>query len=71
MKLQQVINIKWDKDIVMAICIGVFGSLVALSMFFLSGYMITQSALGAPLYALMGLIVTVKLFGFIRAITKY
>lgn len=34
MKLQQVINIKWDKDIVMAICIGVFGSLVALSMFF-------------------------------------
>ncbi|EGQ4402275.1 amino acid ABC transporter ATP-binding/permease protein [Staphylococcus pseudintermedius] len=71
MKLQQVINIKWDKDIVIAICIGVFGSLVALSMFFLSGYMITQSALGAPLYALMGLIVTVKLFGFIRAITKY
>ncbi|MFH0716068.1 amino acid ABC transporter ATP-binding/permease protein [Staphylococcus delphini] len=71
MKLQQVINIKWDKDIVMAICIGVFGSLVALGMFFLSGYMITQSALGAPLYALMGLIVTVKLFGFIRAIAKY
>ncbi|PCF44322.1 amino acid ABC transporter ATP-binding/permease protein [Staphylococcus delphini] len=71
MKLQQVINIKGDKDIVMAICIGVFGSLVALGMFFLSGYMITQSALGAPLYALMGLIVTVKLFGFIRAIAKY
>lgn len=71
MKRQQVINMKWDKDIVMAICIGVFGSLVALGMFFLSGYMITQSALGAPLYALMGLIVTVKLFGFIRAITKY
>ncbi|MBZ8174186.1 amino acid ABC transporter ATP-binding/permease protein [Staphylococcus delphini] len=71
MKLQQVINIKWDKDIVMAICIGVFGTLVALGMFFLSGYMITQSALGAPLYALMGLIVTVKLFGFIRAIAKY
>ncbi|MEJ7428016.1 cysteine ABC transporter ATP-binding protein, partial [Staphylococcus haemolyticus] len=54
-----------------AICIGVLGSLVALGMFFLSGYMITQSALGAPLYALMGLIVTVKLFGFIRAIAKY
>ncbi|QHW37887.1 amino acid ABC transporter ATP-binding/permease protein [Staphylococcus ursi] len=71
MKLQQVMNIKWDKDIVIAICIGVFGSLVALGMFFLSGYMITQSALGAPLYALMGLIVTVKLFGFIRAIAKY
>ncbi len=40
-------------------------------MFFLSGYMVTQSALGAPLYALMILVVTVKLFGFLRAITRY
>ncbi|MGT2341391.1 hypothetical protein ACVPOQ_12390 [Staphylococcus aureus] len=31
----------------------------------------TQSALGAPLYALMILVVTVKLFGFLRAITRY
>ena len=40
-------------------------------MFFLSGYMVTQSALGAPLYALMVLVVSVKLFGFIRAIARY
>ncbi|MBA8771813.1 thiol reductant ABC exporter subunit CydC [Staphylococcus coagulans] len=70
-KLNQTINIKWNKDILMAIFIGVVGSAVALGMFFLSGYMITQSALGAPLFALMGLIVTVKLFGFTRAITRY
>ncbi len=70
-KLNQTINIKWNKDILMAIFIGVIGSAVALGMFFLSGYMITQSALGAPLFALMGLIVTVKLFGFTRAITRY
>jgi hypothetical protein len=42
-----------DKDLVIAIIIGIIGSLVALAMFFLSGYMVTQSALGAPLYALM------------------
>ncbi|CAD7360494.1 thiol reductant ABC exporter subunit CydC [Staphylococcus schleiferi] len=70
-KLNRTINIKWNKDILMAIFIGVVGSAVALGMFFLSGYMITQSALGAPLFALMGLIVTVKLFGFTRAITRY
>ncbi|WP_436860063.1 thiol reductant ABC exporter subunit CydC [Staphylococcus caeli] len=65
------VQIKFDRDIILAIAVGVLGSLVALSMFFLSGYMITQSALGAPLFALMVLIVSVKLFGFIRAIARY
>lgn len=60
-----------DKDLLLAIVVGVCGSLVALAMFFLSGYMVTQSALGAPLYALMILVVTVRLFGFLRAITRY
>ncbi|CDR60502.1 amino acid ABC transporter ATP-binding/permease protein [Staphylococcus schweitzeri] len=60
-----------DRDLLLAIFVGVCGSLVALAMFFLSGYMVTQSALGAPLYALMILVVTVKLFGFLRAITRY
>lgn len=40
-------------------------------MFFLSGYMVTQSALGMPIYALMILVVSVKLFGFLRAMTRY
>jgi len=65
------IQMKFDRDIILAIIVGVLGSLVALSMFFLSGYMITQSALGAPLFALMILIVSVKLFGFVRAIARY
>lgn len=60
-----------DKDLVIAIIIGIIGSLVALAMFFLSGYMVTQSALGGPLYALMVLVVSVKLFGFLRAIARY
>ncbi len=65
------IQFKIDKDLVIAIAIGVVGSLVALAMFFLSGYMVTESALGAPLYALMVLVVSVKLFGFLRAISRY
>ncbi|MBO1198861.1 thiol reductant ABC exporter subunit CydC [Staphylococcus simiae] len=60
-----------DKDLILAIIVGVCGSLVALAMFFLSGYMVTKSAYGAPLYALMILVVSVKLFGFMRAIFKY
>lgn len=60
-----------DKDLILAILVGVLGGLVALAMFFLSGYMVTQSALGAPLYALMVLVVSVKMFGFLRAITRY
>ncbi|MEB6208016.1 thiol reductant ABC exporter subunit CydC [Staphylococcus pasteuri] len=65
------IQFKIDKDLVIAIAIGVVGSLVALAMFFLSGYMVTESALGAPIYALMVLVVSVKLFGFLRAISRY
>lgn len=65
------IHFRIDKDLILAILVGVLGGLVALAMFFLSGYMVTQSALGAPLYALMVLVVSVKMFGFLRAITRY
>lgn len=65
------LSIKFDKDFYLSIIIGVFGMLTALGMFALSGYMISKSALGTPLYALMILIVTIKLFGFVRAITRY
>ncbi|MCD3218637.1 thiol reductant ABC exporter subunit CydC [Mammaliicoccus sciuri] len=65
------LKIKFDKDFYLSIVIGVFGMLTALGMFALSGYMISKSALGTPLYALMILIVSIKLFGFVRAITRY
>ncbi|RIP35976.1 thiol reductant ABC exporter subunit CydC [Staphylococcus gallinarum] len=65
------INFKADRDLILSVVVGVVGSLVALGMFFLSGYMVTQSALGAPLFALMVLIVSVKMFGFLRAIARY
>ena len=65
------IHFRIDKDLILAVVVGVLGGLVALVMFFLSDYMVTQSALGAPLYTLMVLVVTVKMFGFLRAIARY
>ena len=50
------IHFSIDRDLICAIMVGVLGGIVTLAMFFLSGYMITQSALGAPLYALMILV---------------
>ena len=38
------IHFRIDKDLILAILVGVLGGLVALAMFFLSGYMVTQSA---------------------------
>ncbi len=61
------IHFSIDRDLICAIMVGVLGGIVTLAMFFLSGYMITQSALGAPLYALMILVVSVKLFGFFKS----
>lgn len=71
MNMKPRIKFSIDKDLILSILVGVVGSLVALGMFLLSGYMITQSALGAPLFALMVLIVSVKMFGFLRAVARY
>ncbi len=71
MNMKPRIKFSIDKDLILSVLVGVVGSLVALGMFFLSGYMITQSALGAPLFALMVLIVSVKMFGFLRAVARY
>lgn len=38
------IHFSIDRDLICAIMVGVLGGIVTLAMFFLSGYMITQSA---------------------------
>lgn len=65
------IQFKLDKDLALAILFGVIGSLVAIGMFFLSGLMIAQAAKNVPLYGLIVLVVSVKMFGIIRAIMRY
>ena len=63
------IHFRIDKDLILAILVGVLGGLVALAMFFLSGYMVTQSALA--LICLNGACCLSQMFGFLRAITRY
>ncbi|WP_414054178.1 amino acid ABC transporter ATP-binding/permease protein [Macrococcus equi] len=59
------------KSLIIAIIIGTCGGLTAIGMFSLSGLMLSKSAYKVPLYSLMTLVATIKLFGVIRAICKY
>ncbi|MGV2874828.1 ATP-binding cassette domain-containing protein [Macrococcus capreoli] len=59
------------KSLIIAIIIGTIGGLTAIGMFSLSGLMLSKSAFKVPLYTLMTLVATIKLFGVIRAICKY
>ncbi|MCE4955905.1 amino acid ABC transporter ATP-binding/permease protein [Macrococcoides caseolyticum] len=59
------------KSLCIAILIGTIGGLTAIGMFSLSGLMLSKSAYKVPLYTLMTLVATIKLFGVIRAICKY
>ncbi|RXK17982.1 amino acid ABC transporter ATP-binding/permease protein [Macrococcus sp. DPC7161] len=54
-----------------AIMIGIIGAMTAIMMFNFSGIMLSRAAVGASLQSLMMLIVCIKLFGVIRAISKY
>ncbi|WP_414043795.1 amino acid ABC transporter ATP-binding/permease protein [Macrococcus sp. EM39E] len=65
------ISDKTRKSLVISIIIGTIGGLTAIGMFSLSGLMLSKSAYKVPLYTLMTLVATIKLFGVIRAICKY
>lgn len=59
------------KSLIIAIIIGTIGGLTAIGMFSLSGLMLSKSAYEVPLYTLITLVATIKLFGVVRAICKY
>lgn len=59
------------KSLIITIIIGTIGGLTAIGMFSLSGLMLSKSAYQVPLYTLMTLVATIKLFGVVRAICKY
>lgn len=60
-----------NKKFIASIAIGIISGLTAVGMFYLSGLMLSKSTLQVPLYSLMILVATIKLFGVIRAVTKY
>ncbi len=59
------------KDIVLSVVCGFIAGITAVGLFSASGYLISQAALAPPIYTLMVLVATVKLFGIISAIGRY
>lgn len=59
------------KDILLSIIAGFIAGIAAVGLFAASGYLISKSALAPPLYALIVLTSTVKLLGFVRALSRY
>lgn len=67
----QGLNDQVKKAIAISILIGLIGALTSIGMFSLSGLMLSKSILNVPLYTLMTLVATIKLFGVLRAVCKY
>ncbi|WP_100012392.1 thiol reductant ABC exporter subunit CydC [Lentibacillus sediminis] len=59
------------RDILLSILAGFIAGIAAVGLFAASGYLISKSALVPPLYALIALTSTVKLLGFVRALSRY
>ncbi|GGK27000.1 thiol reductant ABC exporter subunit CydC [Caldalkalibacillus thermarum] len=71
--LQPVLRHIWQekRDVLLTVLFGWVTGLAAVGLFTASGYLISQAALSVPVYALMVVIASVKLLGFIRAIARY
>lgn len=62
---------KEKKDIVYSILLGFLAGITSVGLFASSGYLISKAALEVPLYALTVMIAILKLFGFIKAFSRY
>ena len=66
---------KWmmreKKDILLSIFFGYTAGIAAVALFAASGYLVSRAGLVPPLYALMVPVVLIKLFGVIRAVSRY
>lgn len=59
------------KDIILSIICGFIAGITAVGLFSASGYLISQAALAPPIYTLLVLVATVKMFGIISAASRY
>ncbi|GAA0454423.1 thiol reductant ABC exporter subunit CydC [Alkalibacillus silvisoli] len=59
------------RDVLLSIFFGFIAGIAAVGLFTASGYLISQAALGVPIYALTVVIAIVKLLGFTRALARY
>ncbi|MCD2138900.1 amino acid ABC transporter ATP-binding/permease protein [Salinicoccus halitifaciens] len=59
------------KHIIYSIILGVIGSLIGISIFALSGYMISLSFFEPPIFVILFIIAVIKLFGMAKGGLKY
>ncbi|WP_407269981.1 thiol reductant ABC exporter subunit CydC [Radiobacillus sp. PE A8.2] len=59
------------KDVVYSILFGFVGGIASVGLFAASGYLVAKAALATPIYMLIILTSTVKLLGFVKAISRY
>lgn len=59
------------KDILLSVLFGVLAGITAVGLFASSGYLISKAAFVPPLYALTVMIALLKLFGLVRAGSRY
>ncbi len=59
------------KHIVYSIILGVIGSLIGISIFAMSGYMISLSFFEPPIFVILTIIAVIKLFGMAKGGLKY
>lgn len=57
--------------VLFSIVLGIIGGLVGISIFGLSGYMISLSFFNPPLFTIILIIVVIKLFGMVKGVFKY
>lgn len=59
------------RDVLLSILFGFITGIATVGLFAASGYLIAKAALTPPLYALIILTASVKLLGFIKALSRY
>lgn len=57
--------------VLLSIVLGIIGGLVGISIFGLSGYMISLSYFEPPLFIIILIIVVIKLFGMVKGVFRY
>ena len=71
--MNELLQIVWrdKKDILLALLFGVIAGLTAVALFAQSGYLISKAALLPPFYTILILTAFLKVFGVVKAVSKY
>lgn len=63
--------LKERKAVLLSIVLGAVGGITAVGLFAMSGFIISEAALKPPLYFILLLAACLKLFGFVKSVSRY